>query len=274
MNIRILGAHHFESGTDKYSCFVIDGKLAVDAGALTSTLSTEEQRELEGVLITHAHFDHIRDIPCLAANLFGVGEHTNIYAPTNTKQIIESHLLNNIVYPNFFKLPVREPTLSYQQIIPGKIQTIHGYSVLPLQTNHSEDALGYNITDKYGETLFYTGDTGPGLSSIWPQIDPHVLIIEVTLPDRLQDFAMRTGHLTPELLRQELEELRRVKGYLPRILTIHMDRMNEEEIKIETENVSASLNTNIVLAHEGLEINLQKDDLNYHFSDIQVPSHC
>jgi ribonuclease BN (tRNA processing enzyme) len=272
MKIRILGAHHFESITSKYSCFVIDGTLAVDAGALTSTLSTLEQQDLHGVLITHAHFDHIRDIPSLAANLFAAGKQTNIYATEETHHIIQSHLLNGAVYPDFFSLPLKAPTLIYHQIAPGEIQTIQGYGVLPLKTNHGENSVGFNITGPGGETLFYSGDTGPGLSAVWEEIAPGSLIIEVTLPNRLRDFALQSGHLTPELLRQELEAFLLSKGYLPEITAIHMDRLHEEEIQREMNDISRSLDTKIEFAHEGLEINLQTDNSRYPKSNIPNPT--
>ena len=260
MNVRILGAHHFESGSDRYSCFVIDGKLAVDAGALTSTLSAGEQEALRGVLVTHAHFDHVRDIPSLAANLFSAGRHIDIYATERTKKTIQSNLLNGEVYPDFFSLPANAPTITWNRVAAGETREIEGYRVLALGTNHGEGALGYYITGKDGETLFYSGDTGPGLSSVWKKIAPASVMMEVTWPDRMQDFALRSGHLTPGLLRLEMEEFRCVRGYLPEITAIHMDRLNEDEIRRELDEVGEALGTEIVSAREGLEISLRKDN--------------
>jgi cAMP phosphodiesterase len=256
MKIRILGAHHFETGPGKYTCFVIDGILAVDAGAITSTLSAEQQQALKGILVTHAHFDHIRDIPSVAANMFSAGRRITVYATENTRQAIQSHLLNNVLYPDFSRLPVKAPTLVYERIVPGEVRDVLGYSVLPLPTTHCEDALAYEISDKKGSVLFYSGDSGPGLSIVWPRTSPQTAIIEVTLPNRLHDFALESGHLTPGLLRHELEEFRRIKGYLPAVVTIHMDRMHEEDIRRELDEVSRALDADIVLAHEGLEIGL------------------
>jgi cAMP phosphodiesterase len=47
----------------------------------------------------------------------------------------------------------------------------------------------------------------------------HCLIIEVTFPSRMEETAVRTGHLTPQLLKNELLKIR----YLPeKIFITHL----------------------------------------------------
>ncbi len=66
MDVRILGAHNLESNRTHHTCFLIDGVLVIDMGSVASSLSPAEQGEILALLITHRHFDHIRDIPTLA----------------------------------------------------------------------------------------------------------------------------------------------------------------------------------------------------------------
>ncbi len=47
-----------------------------------------------------------------------------------------------------------------------------------------------------------------------------------------------------------------MKGYLPQILTIHMNPMMEKEIESELKVVADKLSTSITLATEGMQINL------------------
>ena len=68
MYIRVLGAHHCESQDSKLVSLLIDDVLAIDAGALTSSLSFAEQQKLTAILLTHQHYDHIKDIPAIAMN--------------------------------------------------------------------------------------------------------------------------------------------------------------------------------------------------------------
>ena len=75
MNIRFLGAHNCESQNSRCACLLIDDILAIDAGGLTSSLSFPAQQNLKAILLTHQHYDHIKDIPTIAMN-FGLSEAT------------------------------------------------------------------------------------------------------------------------------------------------------------------------------------------------------
>ena len=66
----------------------------------------------------------------------------------------------------------------------------------------------------------------------------------------------RVGHLTPNLLKRELESFREIKGYLPPVVAIHMNPADEAEIKAELAPVAASLDADITMAYEGRVIDL------------------
>jgi len=69
MKIRFLGAHNYETKDTRLVSLLIDDVLAIDVGGLSSSLSFEEQCKIKAVLLTHQHYDHVRDIPTLAMNL-------------------------------------------------------------------------------------------------------------------------------------------------------------------------------------------------------------
>ncbi|MFC1909657.1 lactamase, partial [Chloroflexota bacterium] len=93
---------------------------------------------------------------------------------------------------------------------------------MAVPVSHSTPAVGYQVTSPDGKTLFYTGDTGAGLADCWQQVSPQLLIIEVTASNEFQEVLLYKGHLTPGLLAQELESFRKIKGYLPQVITVHM----------------------------------------------------
>jgi ribonuclease BN (tRNA processing enzyme) len=254
LDIRILGAHSSESLESCCSCFVIDNTLAVEAGALTSRLSMEEQKSIDAVILSHQHMDHVRDIPAIALNFFRSGRCFDVYSTPGVCDILQTHLLNNVLYPEFHKIPEKKPTVNFMEVEPYGLQWIDGHSILPVPVKHAVPTVGYQISDKLGNTLFYTGDTGPDLAESWKHISPQLLIIDVTFPDSCEQFASKTGHLTPCLLEKELISFKAIKGYLPDIIPIHMDVAQEAQIKEELAAVAKNLDATIHIACEGMRL--------------------
>lgn len=254
MELEILGAHNCESRDAKLTSLLIDSSVAIDVGSLTSSLSLEEQKRVRTILITHRHYDHIRDLPTFGMNIYSSGP-VNIYALNSVLDIISTHLLNDIVYPDFRKKPIPEkPALKFCPVEPNKELIIEEYTVLPVTVNHNVHAIGYQVTSPDGKSLFYTGDTGRNPSSLWETVTPGLLVTEVTLPNKLESFAQDTGHLTPLLFKQELIDFKRVKGYLPPVVTVHINPHLEAEIKEEIAQVATELAANITVGYEGMKV--------------------
>ncbi len=256
MNIRFLGAHNCDSQTTAFPTILVDDVLVMDGGGLTARLSLEAQYKLKAVLLSHQHYDHTRDIPALGMSLYLNETSIDVYAAQPVYDVLAAHLLNDKLYVNFLESPSHAPTIRFHIIEPGRAENIAGYTVLPVAVNHSVPTTGYQVTSAEGKSLLYTSDTGPGLAECWQQVSPQVLIIDTTGSNRYEDFAKKTGHLTPKLLLEELTAFREMKGYLPQIFTVHICPQLEEEIKPEMAAVSAALEHPITLAHEGLEIEL------------------
>jgi len=256
MNIRFLGVHNCERQNLKFISLLIDDVLAIDAGALTSSLSLEAQQKIKALLLTHQHYDHVKDIPTLAMNLFLSGATTKVYTITPVHDAVVRHLLNEELYPDFRQKPVPNPTLSFTIIEPHQVEQIEGYSVLAVPVNHSVPTVGYQVTSADGQTVFYTGDAGPGLAECWRHVSPQLLITEVTASDKYTDWAASSGHLTPALLKQELVSFREVNGYLPPVVVVHMNPALEEEIATEIAVVAEALGSPITLGYEGMQLNL------------------
>ncbi len=256
MNIQVLGAHNCESQNSKFISLVIDDALAIDAGGLTSSLSFEAQQKIKAILLTHQHYDHIRDIPAIAMNCFLHETTINIYSIQAVYDALTTHLLNGKLYPNFLEKPQGNPTIKFTIIEPYKTEQIEGYSILAVPVNHSAPTVGYQVTSPDGKMVFYAGDTGPGLADCWQYVSPHLLIIEVTAPNRYEESARKLLHLTPSLLKQELKYFRKLKGYLPQVVVSHMYPPQEKEIEAEIAVIAKSLNNPITLAREGMLLHL------------------
>ena len=256
MNIQLLGVHNCESQNTKLTSLLIDDILVVDAGGLTSSLSFPAQQKLKAILLTHQHYDHIRDVPAIAMNFYLCGTAINIYSTQPVYNALTTYLLDGKLYPKFLEQPQKNPTIKFTIMEPYQIERIEGYNVLAVKVNHAVPTVGYQITSPDGKVVFYTGDTGPGLADCWERVAPQLLITEVTATNKYEEFAKESGHLTPSLLKQELVSFREVKGYLPQVVVVHMNPDMEGEIETEIATVVKALNSSITLAYEGMQLHL------------------
>ena len=258
MKIQILGAHLAEQKGARLTSLLIDGVLVVDAGGLTSALSLPEQKKIKTVLLTHHHFDHTRDLVTLAANAaYYWRRQLVVYALRYTLDIVTNCLLDGQIYANFLEYPSKEkPTLILEAIEPHSRKTIAGYDILAVPVKHSVPAVGYQITSSAGKSLFYTGDTTVGISDCWQHISPQLLITEVAGPNKYGDWLKKAGHLCAGFLREELMQFRQLKGYLPRVIVIHIGNPYEQEIKEEVAQVARELEADISLGYEDMKITL------------------
>jgi phosphoribosyl 1,2-cyclic phosphodiesterase len=265
VEIQILGAHQLELKGTRLTSLLIDGTLVVDAGGLTSALSLTEQKKIKAVLLTHHHFDHTRDLVTLAANAayYWQGQ-LKVYALSYTLDVVTNCLLDGKIYSNFLEYPSKEkPTLILEAIEPYDRKTVAEYSVLALPVKHSVPTIGYQITssdvqhsNELSAGLFYTGDTTVGISDCWQHVSPKLLIAEVIGPNQYGDWLKKAGHLSAALLKEELIKFRQLKGYLPRVIVIHIGNRFEQEIKEEVAQVAQELEADISLGYEDMKVTL------------------
>ena len=170
MKITVLGAHNSESSYSRCTSIMIDDKIVLDAGGLTAALSEKAQHRILALLVTHYHYDHVRDIPNLAMNFdmhmrfYHGTEQLNLYTTETVREALMSNLLDGKLYPDFTKRPKERPALRFVIVEPDKKEVIAGYTVLPVSVSHAIPCVGYQITDAANTTIFYTGGRGR-----WPK---------------------------------------------------------------------------------------------------------
>lgn len=257
MKVRFLGTHNAESKHTKLVTILIDDILSLDAGSLASELTFIEQSQIKAILLTHGHYDHIREVPAFAFN--NHDHSTKVFGTSQTLKILTTHLVDGLIYPEFTKkIPffLEKPSLKFIALETFKKVNIEDYQVLPLPVNHTIYTVGFEITSKEGKKLFYTGDTGSGLSALWEQISPDLIIVDVTFPNNLENRAINSGHLCPKLLKKELIEFYHVKEQYPKVSLIHLNPKFEEEIEREVKKVEKDLEISINISSEGEELTI------------------
>ena len=250
MIVRFLGTHNEESRDTRLVSLLIDDILAIDAGSLASELTFAEQEKIKAILLSHGHYDHIRAVPAFAFNNYH--RLTRVFATRETLEILTSHLVDGLIYPNFTEKNsfLEKPALELVRLEAFKPQDIEGYQVTAVPVNHPIETVGFAITSPDGRKVLYLTDTGPSLDELWERVSPNLLVVDTTYPNRLEKVAWDAGHLCPQLLKKELVSFRRVSGYLPRVILIHMNPRLESEIRYEVKEVAEELAISIELAKE------------------------
>lgn len=214
MQLRVLGCHGGETSTHRATAFLIDDTLAMDAGSLARGLSLDEQVAIDHVLITHSHLDHVRDLALLADNIINVKKKPlYIHCVEETANVLKTHLFNDLLWPDFTTIinpaiPEKLPTIVIKQLKPNDTVHVGRYRVTPVPVSHSVPCHGMMVDDG-DATLAYSGDTGP-TEKFYEALNAcknlRGFITEVSFPNDMKWLADVSGHLTPEMLRQELRK--------------------------------------------------------------------
>lgn len=187
--------------------FLVNGTTALDAGALTPVLTLAEQRRIERVVVTHAHFDHVVTLPFFFENVFGRRRPIEIAAPAPVLSALERHLFNEALWPDFTRLPSpRRATVRLRPIASGEEYRAGGLSFRPIRVTHIVPTFGYLVTAGSGSVLF-SGDTGP-TRELWRAADAardlRAIFLEVSFSNAQEAIARASKHLIPRDIEPEL----------------------------------------------------------------------
>ncbi len=254
MNLKILGCFGSETPGKYLSSYLLDGRLLLDGGSATASLTLDEQAEIEAVIVTHSHLDHIKDLAFLADNIIGrIEKPLEVYGTEAALGGLRDHLLNNVIWPDFTQIPTPEnPVFHYNFIEPEKEFEVLGYRILPVETNHTVLNTALFVTDREN-TLLYTSDTGP-TERVWEVAGRTEsltsVITEISFPNDMRELAEISGHLTPEMCKAELAKMKR--NNLP-VYIVHLKAGFVDKLKAQIEKMGLS-NLRVLRQGETLEI--------------------
>ena len=213
MRIRVLGCSGGIGAGALTSALLVDDDVLIDAGTGIGDLALEDIDSIRHVFLTHSHLDHIAGLPMLVDRLFDENFETplTVYAREETLRAVQDHLFNDVIWPDFAKLPsAGNPMLRYRVCEPGDTVTIGHRDFYAVDVMHSVPSLGYTVQNS-GGVFAVSGDTKTN-ETLWPVLnaceDLKVLVIEVSFPDEMQELACLAGHYTPKTLTEDLKRLR------------------------------------------------------------------
>lgn len=193
-----------------------------------SNLSTEGfilKNSIKGYYISHGHLDHISGLIISSTD----DSKKNIYALESVVDTITNNYFNWKAWPNFaasgegFKLG----QYTYKVLEPAKETAVEGTSlyIQSLPLSHSSYESSMVLVRKNKDFFAFFGDTGPDeveksthLDTVWKTLGSKIktknlkgIIIEVSYPNGVEDKDL-FGHLTPNWLLKELQNLEKYSG--------------------------------------------------------------
>jgi ribonuclease Z len=240
-----------EEGQDSAS-FVIDGRVMVDCGwaaALGMRLYHEHPQNVEALLITHCHHDHVMGLPAL---LFYWGMTAGggrarpplrIYGPAGE---IEEVVENTRRFLRADKFPPVWPEVQVLPLSPGDAIREDGFDLTVTRALHPVPALCYRYEDADGARLVFTGDTGYNPDLVEFSRGADLLIHEASLSPGHTDRG-GYGHSSPD----EAALIARAAG-VKRLALIHYPRANSEAIL----NAARQVFPETILATQGLAMEI------------------
>jgi len=213
VEVRVLGSFGSRLPGIYTSSLLINDRMLLDAGTVTSSLRLEEQVAVDDVLLTHAHLDHMVDLAFLVDNVLTLRQlPLRVWAPEPVLAILRNHLFNDEVWPDFTRLPdPLAPALELRPLPESGAVEISGVTVRWARTRHPVVTAGYCL-QQGGAGLLFSGDTA-ATDAIWELArgcrELRAAFIETSFPNRLQALAEASGHLTPAMLAGELAKFDR-----------------------------------------------------------------
>jgi cAMP phosphodiesterase len=213
MRIEVLGCHGGDVPNLRLPTFLINGRLLLEAGAVTAALPLEKQIGLDHVLVSHAHLDHVVGLAFLVDNVQSASARATPITMASLPPVVQdlrTYCFNNRLWPDFTVLPSPEsPVLRLETLVESEPVKFAGLTIIPVPVHHAVPAAGFVVSDGTSGFVF-SGDTGP-TKQLW-KIARHVrevraVLVETAFPNRLEPLARASGHFTPRLLEREIERM-------------------------------------------------------------------
>ena len=216
MKVRVLGCSGAIAKDCRTTSFLIGDSILLDAGTGVGDLTLEEMAKIDHVLLTHSHLDHIAALPLLLDAVSSIRKQSvQVYALAETIEALQTHIFNNLIWPDFSTLPSKAlPFLQYQSFVVGAVLNVEGIDIEVLPAHHTVPAVGFAARGDTGWWVF-SGDTGRN-RPFWDRVNEMAvvcLVIETAFSNRERDLARRSLHLSPETLAKELEQIRATNRY-------------------------------------------------------------
>jgi ribonuclease BN (tRNA processing enzyme) len=230
VRIRVLGCSGAIGAGHRTTSFLLDEHVLLDCGTGVGDLTLEAMAQIDDVVLTHSHLDHILLLPLLAelvlsARLAPGGRGAvRVHGLPETLEVLRTHVFNGTIWPDFLRIPSpTHPILTFHPCAVGDVLTVgtgaQARRLWLLPAAHPVPACGIAIDTGEGWWVF-TGDSGanPACWNLLASQRIAHIVADVSFPDEQAALAERAGHLIPRTLADAL-------GQLPGAVPVHVSHL-------------------------------------------------
>jgi len=233
MKIEILGCSGSVAIGFNTTSILINGDILIDAGSAASVLSEAALRGIRHVLLTHSHIDHIKELPFILDVMYSNQVRgVTFWGSKQTMDVLKAHVFNGLIWPEMEELKVDESVFRFA-CVPEDEFAIGRLTVKAVEVEHIPGSVAYVIRE--GEhCVIFSGDTGytQSLFDLAASYGDRLkaFFIEASFPNRMQDIARITHHLTPDMIGGGIQNF---LEHSPQVIAYHIKPKYLQEVLAE-----------------------------------------
>ncbi len=256
MKIRILGCSGGYSKGFHTTSALIDNDLLLDAGTGVGALSCDELAEIDSVLLSHSHLDHVASLCFLVDHrLKNLKRPASVHCLSHTAKMIRENLIGGTLWPDIEEIEIAGvKMIEISEVVPYGGFEASGKHFTPLPVDHVVPTVGYALHGK--DSIFvYASDMADAEDRFWDWLNTHEgishLVMDVSFPSHMGEIAVMSKHMTPVMLKERLERLER--GQDIQILAAHLKPTYRKELCSELKREFPG--GGVIPLEEGMEFN-------------------
>lgn len=233
MKIEILGCSGSVAIGFNTTSILINGDTLIDAGSAASVLSEATVRGMQHILLTHSHIDHIKELPFILDVMYSNHvQGVTIWGSKQTMDVLKAHVFNGLIWPEMEELKVDESVFRFA-CVPENEFEIGRLRVKAVEVEHIPGSVAYVVCEG-DQCVIFSGDTGyvQALFDLAASYGDRLkaFFIEASFPNRMQDIARITHHLTPSMIGGGIQNF---LAHSPQVIAYHIKPKYLQEVLAE-----------------------------------------
>ena len=232
MRLTVLGCSGGIGKGHRTTALLIDDDILIDCGTGVGDLSIEQLSKIRHIFITHTHLDHLASLPLLVDTVF---DHLNgvpiqLHLLPESLKILEEHLFNWKLWPDFFVLPEAGSAIMQPEVMqPGQTVEIKDRRVEMIPVEHAVPAVGYVVTTQNGKVFAFSGDCCEN-DVFWDGLNAKerldMLVVECAYANHDKTLSKLARHYCSDSLSIDLAKLK----HQPDLYITHLKPGDEDKI--------------------------------------------